>query len=114
EEQRERWAAPDRVRSVFEFVYERESERWDLQWRPVDPPGRPVRILEGVVAAQWAVLSRSKTNTVQEARREETWTDVAAAFLGEDFPIAVRLDFETSTGERGDWLFETVVITRAY
>lgn len=114
DEQRERWASPDRVRSVFEFVYVDDEERWDLQWRAVDPPGEPVQIIEGVVSAQWTVLNRTKVGTVQEARREETWTDVSAAFLGEDFPIAVRLDFETLTGERGDWLFETVVITRAY
>ncbi|GAB4553066.1 MAG: hypothetical protein Tsb0013_15490 [Phycisphaerales bacterium] len=113
-EQRERWRTPDRVRSAYEFVFDEEANEWDLVWRPVDPPGRAVPIIEGVLWAQWAVLSRSKVETVQQARVSEAWTDVAAAFLGEDFPIAVRLEFETTDGRRGDWLFETLVITREY
>ena len=113
-EQRELWANPDRVRSVFEFMYDGFEDRWDLVWRPIDPPGYPVPIVEGVQSAQWTVLNRSRVNTVQEARTNEAWVDVTAAFLGEDFPVAVRLEYETLDGGAGDWLFETVVITREY
>ncbi len=113
-EERERWKSPERVRAVYEFVYVDEREEWDLVWRPIEPPGYAVPIIEGVRYAQWYVLMRSQANSLNEARRTETWQDVAAAFLGEDFPIAVRLEFETMDGETGDWLFETLVITRQY
>lgn len=109
-----RWRNPERVRSAFEFVYVEDANRWDLQWRAVDPPGQPVTIVEDLAYGQWSVLKTNDAETASEARRIEGWTDVASAFLGEDFPIAVRLEYETRDKQTVDWMFETLVVTREY
>ena len=111
-EERERWKTPDRVRSAFEF--ENNNGRWDLVWRPLDPPGYAVPIIEGVRFAQWEVLMRSKLDSASAARSQEAWVDIAASFLGEDFPIAVKLVYETESGIEADYVFETLVTTRSY
>lgn len=112
ESERARWEKPDKVRGVIEFDQE-ASGSWNLVWRPTDPPGRPFVLLRDLVAGEWSVLEQTNLSHA-ESRGASTWNDVAAAFLGEDFPVAVRLVARDAEGRTLDWLFETEVITRMY
>ncbi len=110
--QRDRWSKPERVRGAIEFDQTITGD-WNLVWRPVDPPGRPFVLLQNVTYGEWSVLEQTDL-AHRDSRSQSEWTDVAAAFLAEDFPFAVRLQAEDASGRSVDWLFETEVITRTY
>lgn len=89
------------VRGLFEVL--RLEDSLALQWRPTDPPGPPTLLVQGLDAVEWWVLPRS--------RNGREWMDVTAAYLQEDFPVAVRLLMWTKQGTHVDWLFDTAVST---
>lgn len=93
-----------RVRGAFEIL-ELENELI-LQWQPIEPPGLAVTIMSNLAWVEWFVLPR-------RARDEENfgWVEVSAAYLVEDYPLAVRIVLWTITGEYADWLFQTEVMT---
>lgn len=89
------------VRGVFEVL--RLDDSLALQWRPIDPAGRPTLLVQGLDSIEWWLLPR--------ARHGREWIDVSAAYLQEDFPVAVRLLMWTKNGSHVDWLFDTAVST---
>ncbi|MBL0926794.1 MAG: prepilin-type N-terminal cleavage/methylation domain-containing protein [Phycisphaerales bacterium] len=89
-----------RARGRFEL--DEVDQSWSLVWRPIDPSGEKTVLLRGVTRLEWWVLPTAT---------KENWLEVHAAYLAEDFPVAVRLIVETAGGGGVDWLFETNVIT---
>lgn len=89
------------VRGVFETLA--VGDAFVLQWRPIDPPGPPTLLLENLERVEWWVLPR--------ARHGREWVDVWAAYLQEDYPVALRLLVWTRNGTHADWLFDTGVTT---
>jgi hypothetical protein len=89
------------VRGVFEVL--RLDDSLALQWRPIEPPGPPTLLVRGLDSIEWWLLPR--------ARHGREWIDVSAAYLQEDFPVAVRLLMWTKNGSHVDWLFDTAVST---
>lgn len=74
-----------------------------MQWRPIDPPGLPTVLLEGIDSALIEVLPR-------QAQGGE-WAELWAAFLQEDYPVAVRVVLWMHDGSMIDWLFDTTVLS---
>lgn len=89
------------VRGVFEAVD--LGDRMLLQWTPVDPPGPPTALMDNIIAIEWWALPR--------ARHGGEWVQLHAAYLQEDYPVAVRLVLWLRSGAHVDWLFETTVAT---
>jgi len=89
------------VRGVFETVD--LGDRLLLQWTPINPPGPPTALMDNIVAVEWWALPR--------ARHGGEWVQLHAAFLQEDYPVAVRLVLWLRSGAHVDWLFETTVAT---
>lgn len=90
------------VRGVFETLEQGDGSLL-LQWRPLQPPGKPFVLVRDLARVEWYVLPRS--------RHGKEWVDVYAAYLQEYYPIAVRLVLFTKTGGYADWLFDTAVTT---
>lgn len=89
------------VRGVFETVD--LGDRLLLQWTPINPPGPPTALMDDIVAIEWWALPR--------ARHGGEWVQLHAAYLQEDYPVAVRLVLWLRSGAHVDWLFETTVAT---
>jgi prepilin-type N-terminal cleavage/methylation domain-containing protein len=87
------------VRGVFEAVS--QGDELSLVWTPIDPPGPSHTIIRRLVAFEWWVLPRHKNG--------RDWTDIAAASLDEDYPVALRLLLWTAQGTHADWLFDLSV-----
>lgn len=101
-------SAVESFRGVFEVVRDDFApEVWNLRWTPVDPPMRPMVLMRDVIpqSVAWMVLPLKR----EEDARDPWVTDVFAAYLAEDFPLAVRLVFQTNSGARADWVFEVAV-----
>lgn len=101
-------SAVESYRGVFEIVRDEfEPETWNLRWTPVDPPLRPMILMPDVIpeSVAWMVLPLKRV----EGASDPWISDVFAAYLGEDFPLAVRLVFQTNSGARADWVFEVAV-----
>lgn len=101
-------SAAESFRGVFEVVRDEFTpEVWNLRWTPVDPPMRPMVLMRDVIpeSVAWMVLPLKRA----EDAREPWVSDVFAAYLGEDFPLAVRLVFQTNSGAQADWVFEVAV-----
>ncbi|HVZ93356.1 MAG TPA: prepilin-type N-terminal cleavage/methylation domain-containing protein [Phycisphaerales bacterium] len=73
-----------------------------MQWQPEDPPGRPTTLMSGVTQAVITVLPQQSHGG--------SWESLWAAYLKEDFPVAVHIELTLNTGEQLDWLFETTVL----
>lgn len=73
-----------------------------MQWRPIEPAGRPVVLVRGVQHAVFSVLPKAKKGTA--------WEELWAAYLEEDFPVAVRVELWMEDGGYLDWLFDTEVL----
>lgn len=90
------------VRGRFELAW--RGDDLVLQWVWMDDPFLEPRVLiRGVTWCQWLVM------TDKREYRQEPWQEVWAAYLADDFPVAVRLILTTNTGAQVDWLFETSV-----
>lgn len=87
------------VRGVFEAIS--QGDELSLIWTPIDPPGPSHTIIKHLVAFEWWVLPRHKNG--------RDWTDIAAASLDEDYPVALRLLLWTAQGTHADWLFDLSV-----
>lgn len=101
-------SAVESFRGVFEVVRDEFTpEVWNLRWTPVDPPMRPMVLMHDVIpeSVAWMVLPLKRNE-----KASDPWvSDVFAAYLGEDFPLAVRLIFRTNSGAQADWVFEVAV-----
>jgi len=106
------WAGS--VRGVFELVA-LDDRGWCLVWQPIDPLGPRTVLLEDLAALQWSVLLPMSRDEVEggAAPVQGDWVPVHAAYLADDYPDAIGLQFETATGARGDWRFETVTVDPA-
>lgn len=89
------------VRGAFALALLEDG--WALQWEPILPPGDPTVLVRGLVSLEWRVLP--------EDIEEREWTDVFAAYLAQDFPVAVQLMMVTRDGVMVDWVFETSMTT---
>lgn len=90
------------IRGVVEGLPdEKHPTLWALQWRPIDPPGTPVVIVDSLLGWEWKVLPRPRFD-----KSRDGWQDVAAAWYDADYPTALRLRLATAGGELLDWLFD--------
>jgi hypothetical protein len=109
-----RWSG--KIRGVFELRWA-GRRGWSLVWRPEEPAGEPVALIDGLRALRWEVLlppldeDGEPVPLSERADAPAVWEEVHAAYLQRDFPDAVRLIMETRVGTRIDWLFETSVLT---
>lgn len=94
------------VRGVIEVIP--WIDGWRLQWRPIEPAAMPFPLFSNIAtnedgnpALSWRVLDRNEKHT------EDPWMYECAAKIHDEFPQAVRLEFDTTNGRRIDWLFET-------
>ncbi len=100
-------SAAESFRGVFEVVPDEfDPEVWAIRWTPIDPPMRPMVLVKGVIpeSVMWSVLPLKR-----DAQARDPWVDNLASYLAEDFPMAVRLVFQTTAGGRVDWMFEVAV-----
>ncbi|MCA9282980.1 MAG: prepilin-type N-terminal cleavage/methylation domain-containing protein [Phycisphaerales bacterium] len=101
-------SAVESYRGMFEVARDDlVPERWNLRWTPIDPPMRPMVLIRDVIpeSVAWMVLPLKR----EEGARDPWVTGVFAAYLAEDFPLAVRLVFRTNSGAQADWVFEVAV-----
>jgi len=82
----------------------RRGTSFVLQWRPISPAGEPYVLVPNVEWLEWSALPRDAD--------ADAWSDVWAAYLREDFPMAVRLALWTTDGRHEDWLFEPLIAVR--
>nr|AQQ75201.1 hypothetical protein [uncultured bacterium] len=109
-------SAAESFRGLFEVVPEEgpldadAPEVWTIRWTPIDPPMRPMTLIRGVKpeSVMWSVLPLKR-----DPNAKDPWVDNLASYLAEDFPMAVRLVFETESGTRVDWVFEVAVAEEA-
>lgn len=109
-----------RVRGRFEVAMVPGSG-YTLVWRSVEPPAPPVELIGGIdtvpvddlfadgeaVSLRWSVLPLKFRDA--ETRERYDWQPVWAAWLRDDFPIAVKLAFQLEDGTKEDWMFEASV-----
>ncbi len=91
------------VRGAVEFASDDPSaETAVMRWRPIDPPGRPITLLTGIEHARFTVLPKKANGT--------EWTELWAAYLQRDYPVAIRVELWVQGSDFIDWLFETTVL----
>lgn len=91
------------VRGAVEFATDDPAAQTAvMRWRPIDPPGMPVTLLTGIEHARFTVLPKKANGT--------EWTDLWAAYLQRDYPVAFRAELWVQGGDFIDWLFETTVL----
>lgn len=96
------------IRGAFELVA--LSDGWALQWTPLEPLGRPTVLVHQLEACQWRVLPRRKKDDQDRTLPESNkWHDTWAAYLDEDYPLAIELSMRTTRGVSIQWLFDTNV-----
>ena len=88
------------VRGAFELTPLHDG--WALQWIPYEPWAPATTLVRDLEYIEWQVLPRQSESP--------EWQSLHAAYLAEDFPVAVRLIIWTANGSRVDWLFRTEVI----
>jgi len=74
---------------------------YNLLFLPIDPVGETYTVMRNLEWCEIWVLPSS--DSIE-------WTQVHAAYLEEDFPVAVRIVLWTENGQEVDWLFETQAI----
>ncbi len=91
---------PGSVRGAFEPA-PTGFRTWALQWRPIEPPGAPIVLIDDVVLLEWSALGSD-----QESESGNPWFGLYEAREERHMPRAVRLVLMTADGTVADWLFE--------
>ncbi len=85
------------VRGAFDKIA--DGRDWTLQWTPIDPPGDPVVLAEGLAQVWFSAIQGTGPEAVLEARQSN------------EFPRAVRVVIFARSGAAVDWLFEPGITT---